>query len=120
MNQISRHSVAPPIRPPIFFRITIGLFVTLILFVTAVALLLFYQRKSISTAGGWGYLMGAFVVGVGAFFACVAGVVSTALSLWRGEAHRRLSIALLIISSLVVWTFRRVPVVLVRLLLPHE
>jgi len=92
MNQISRRSVAPPSRPPIFFRITVGLLVTLILFVTAVALLLVYQRKS----------------------------VSTALSLWRGEAHRRLSIALLIISSLVVWTFRRVPVVLVRLLLPHE
>ena len=120
MNQISRHSVAP-IRPPIFFRITVGLFVTLILFVTTVALLLVYERTSISTAGGWGYLMGAFVLGVGAFFfACVAGVVSTALSLWRGEAHRRLSIALLIISSLVVWTLRRVPLVLVRLLLPHE
>jgi hypothetical protein len=40
---------------------------------------------------------------------------------FRGAAdsHRRLSLALLIISSLVVWTFRRVPVVLVRLL-PHE
>jgi hypothetical protein len=64
--------------------------------------------------------MGLFVLGMGAFFACVAGVVCTALSLWRGEAHRRLSIARLIISSLVVWTLRRVPVVLVRLLLPHE
>jgi hypothetical protein len=120
MNQISRHSMAPPIRPPIFFRIAVGLFVTLILFGAAVALFLVYERKSISTAGGWGYLMGAFVFGVGGFFACVAGVVCTALSLWRGEAHRRLSIALLIISSLVVWTLRRVPLVLVRLLLPHE
>jgi hypothetical protein len=36
------------------------------------------------------------------------------------DSHRRPSIARLIISSLVVWTLRRVPVVLVRLLLPHE
>jgi len=120
MNQISRHSVASPIRPPIFFRFTVGLFVMLILFGAAVALFLVYERKSISTAGGRGYLMGAFVFGVGAFFACVGGMISTALSLWRGEAHRRLSIAFLIISSLVAWTLRRVPVVLVRLLLPHE
>jgi hypothetical protein len=35
------------------------------------------------------------------------------------DSHRRPSIALLIISSLVVWTLRRIPV-LVRLLLPHE
>ena len=96
-----------------------GLFVLLILFGSAVALLLVYDSKRISTAGGWGYLMGIFVFAVAAFFACGASVVCTALSLWRGEPHRRLTIALLIVSSLVVWRLRYVPWSLVQVLLPH-
>jgi len=91
----------------------VGLFVLLILFGSAVALLLVLESKRISSAGGWGFA-------VGAFFVCVAGGVCGALSLWRGEAHRRLSIALLVVSALVVWTFRRVPGGLVQLLLPHQ
>ena len=64
--------------------------------------------------------MAAFIFAIAAFFVCVGCVVCTALSLWRRDTHRRLSIALLIASSLVVWTLRRIPVALVRLLLPHE
>jgi len=120
MNQISRRSPTPSTPPPTFFRITVGLLVLLILFGSAVTLLLVLESKRISSAGGWGYLMGFFVFAVGAFFLCVAGVVCAALSLWRGEAHRRLSIAILIVSAFVVWTFRRVPGGLVQLLLPHQ
>ena len=92
----------------------------LIVFGAALALLLVYERQRISSAGGWGYLMGIFVFAVAAFFACGASVVCTAVSLWRGEAHRRLTIALLIVSSLVVWRLRYVPWGLVQLLLPHQ
>ena len=63
--------------------------------------------------------MGIFVLAVAAFFACIAGVVCTALSLWRGEAHRRLSIAILVVSALVVWTLRGVPGALVRAFWAH-
>ena len=119
MNQISRQSLTPAARPRTFFRITVGLYVLLIVVGAALALLLFYERQRISTAGGWGYLMGIFAFGVAAFFACGASVVCTAVSLWRGEAHRRLTIALLIVSALVVWRLRYVPWALAQTLLPH-
>lgn len=106
--------------PPTFVRITVGLYALLTAFGAAVALLVVSESKSISSAGGWGYLMAAFAFAIGAFFVCLAGVVCTALSLWRGETHRRLSMGLLIVSALVVWTLRRIPFGLVRLLLPHE
>jgi uncharacterized membrane protein len=106
--------------PPTFFRIMVGLYALLTVFGAAVTLLVIIESKNINTAGGWGYLMAAFIFATAAFFVCLAGVVCTALSLWRGETHRRLSLGLLIVSSLVVWTLRRVPFGLVRLLLPHE
>jgi len=80
--------------PPTFFRITVGLYALLTVFGAAVALLVVSESKSISSAGGWGYLMAAFVFAIAAFFVCLAGVVCTALSLWRGETHRRLSMGL--------------------------
>ena len=64
--------------------------------------------------------MGIFAVAVAAFFSRVAGVVCLAVSLWRGEAHRRLSVAILIVSALVVWTLRGVPGALVRAFWPHS
>jgi hypothetical protein len=119
MNQISRQSLTLAARPRTFFRITVGLYVLLLVVGAAIALLLVYERQRISTAGGWGYLMGIFAFAVAAFFACGASVVCTAVSLWRGEAHRRLTIALLIVSALVVWRLRYVPWALVQPLLPH-
>jgi len=88
-------------------------------FGAAVTAMLVYESKAIRGAGGWGYLVGIFVLAVAAFFSCIAGVVCTALSLWRGEAHRRLSIAILIVSALVVWTLRGVPGALVRAFWAH-
>jgi hypothetical protein len=109
MDHIARRAAPATTRPPVYFRIAIGLFTLLLVFGAAVAALLIVESKSISRAGGWGYLMGIFAVAVAAFFSCVAGVVCLAVSLWRGEAHRRLSVAILIVSALVVWTLRAFP-----------
>ena len=119
MDQIARQSAPATARSPVFFRIAIGLFALLLVFGAAVTAMLVYESKTIRSAGGWGYLMGIFVIAVAAFFSCIAGVVCTALSLWRGEAHRRLSIAILIVSALVVWTLRGVPGALVRAFWAH-
>ncbi len=72
-----------------------GLFVLLILFGSAVTLLLVLESKRISSAGGWGYLMGFFVFAVGAFFlrvAVVTGITITAVStpLYRRASSRAL------------------------------
>jgi hypothetical protein len=114
VDQIAQRPAPRPTRSPVFFRVAIGLFALLLVFGAAVTVILVYESKTIRSAGGWGYLVGIFVLAVAAFFACIAGVVCTALSLWRGEAHRRLSIAILIVSALVVWTLRGVPGALVR------
>lgn len=119
MDQIARRAAPATTRAPVYFRIAIGLFKVLLVFGVVVAALLIVESKSISRAGGWGYLMGIFAVAVVAFFACVGGIVCLALSLWRGEAHRRLSVAILIVSALVVWTLRGVPGALVRAFWQH-
>lgn len=117
MAQIARRSASAT--TPVFFRIAVGLFVMLLVFGIAVTALLVYESKAIRSAGGWGYLMGIFALAVAAFFACIAGVVCTGLSLWSGEPHRRLSIAILIVSAVVVWTLRDVPGALVRAFWAH-
>jgi hypothetical protein len=116
MSQSSPNSGGPATRPPTFVRITIGLFALLLLFSVAVAVLFVRESKSINTAGGWGWLLAAGILATAAFTVCVASAACAAISLWRREAHRRWSIALLIVSCLVVWAFRGVPITLVRLL----
>jgi hypothetical protein len=119
MDPIARRSAPATSRSPVFFRIAIGLFALLLVFGAVVTALLVYESKTIRSAGGWGYLVGIFVLAVAAFFSCMAGVVCTALSLWRGEPYRRLSIAILVVSAVVVWTLRGVPGALVRAFWAH-
>jgi len=67
MSQFSRNAGGPTVRPPTFVRITIGLFVLLLLFGAALAVLLVRERKSIEIAGGWGWLLGAGIFATAAF-----------------------------------------------------
>ena len=69
------------------------------------ALLLVFEARSINRSGGWGWLLIAAIYVVAIVVACFACALSSAVSLFRREAHRRLSIAILIISSLVVTAF---------------
>jgi hypothetical protein len=92
-------------RPPTFFRITVGLFVLLALFGVAIAVVLALNVERINRDGGYGWLFAAFIFLVATIFVCVAVAVSSAISLRRGEAHRRFSMVVLIGSSLVVLTF---------------
>jgi len=102
------HSVTlekPATRAPVFFWITIALIALLLLAGAAAAVWLMFEARNINRSGGWGWLLvgGIFVVAI--FLICCACTLSTAVSLLRRERHRRLSIAILIISGLVVLAF---------------
>jgi hypothetical protein len=105
MNQ---HSVTPgtlATRAPLFFWITIALLALLFLGGAAGALLLVFQAKSINQQGGWGWLLVGVIYFLAILVVCFACVICTAVSLFRRERHRRLSIAILILSGLVVLGF---------------
>jgi hypothetical protein len=106
--------MSQPATRPVFFRITVSLFAGLLLFGVAIVVLVVLESQSIERAGGWGYLMAAFVFATAAFAVCAAAAVCAVISLRRGETHRRLTVALLIVSALVVLALWRVPVVLVQ------
>ncbi len=92
-------------RRPIFFRITIGLLVMWSLFGAGLVLLLALNVTEINRSGGWGWIMAAAIFVVATVLACAGCAVSSALSIWRHEAHRTLSTAVLIGSCLVVLVF---------------
>lgn len=92
-------------RAPVFFWITVALLVLLFLGGAAGALLLVFEAKSINRSGGWGWLLVAAIYVVAIVVVCFACALSSAVSLFRREAHRRLSIVILIISSFVVAAF---------------
>ena len=97
-------SDASPAAPPRkFFRIAIGLLAAWLLCVIGAGLLLVTQAEDINRSGGWGWILvlALFVAVTGLF--CLGCLICTAVSLRRGEAHRRVSIAILIVSGLVVW-----------------
>jgi hypothetical protein len=62
MDPIARRSASATTRSPVFFRIAIGLFALLLVFGAVVTALLVYESKTIRSAGGWGYLVGIFVL----------------------------------------------------------
>src|SRR5262245_2131059 len=102
------HSVTlekPATRAPVFFWITIALIAMLLLGGAAAVVWLVFEARNINRSGGWGWILvgGIFVVAI--FVVCFACVLSTSVSLFRREPHRRLSIAILIISALVVSAF---------------
>ncbi len=95
----------PATRKPVFFRITVGLLVVLLLFAVGIGLLLAFNIENINRSGGWGWLLAAGVFVVLTTIVCAACAVCSAVSLWKGEAHRRFSTVVLIGSCLVVWVF---------------
>ena len=95
----------PATRAPVFFWITVALLAMLLLGAAAAALWLVFEAKSINRSGGWGWLLVGAIYVVAIIVVCFACVLCTVLSLIRQEPHRRLSIVILIISSLVVSAF---------------
>ena len=86
-----------------FFRITVALCAVLLVVGVGVAVTLALNSGRISDGGfGWILTIGAFLVAE--VLICFAAAVTSALSLWRGEAHRGLSMLVLIGSGLVVLT----------------
>src|SRR6185503_18569495 len=105
MNQDSPMPERPPTRASVFFWITIGLLAVLLLGGAAAALLLVREAKDINRAGGWGWLLIGGIYLAATIVVCFLCALCTALSLLRREGHRRLSIAILIFSCLVVLAF---------------
>ena len=96
----------PATRAPVFFWITVGLLALLLLGgAAAAALLLIFAAEDINRSGGWGWLLVAGIYVVAIVVVCFACALSTAVSLFRREPYRRLSIAILILSCLIVSAF---------------
>jgi hypothetical protein len=106
MTQASVNADGSSTRSAAFFWIAIGMLAALVLCGATLAVLLVSEARSINNAGGWGWLLIGGVYAVVATVVCLASAVCAAVSLLRREAHRRLSIALLILCCLEVWTFR--------------
>lgn len=105
MNQPSATSGKSAPRAPVFFWITVALLALLFLGGAAGALLLVFEAKSINRSGGWGWLLVGAIYLVAIIVVCFACVICTAISLFRRERHRQLSIVILIISGLVLAAF---------------
>jgi hypothetical protein len=67
--------------------------------------LLVFAAENINRSGGWGWLLAGGIYVVAIIVVCFACALSTAVSLFRREPHRRLSIAILILSCLIVSAF---------------
>src|SRR5438034_8148777 len=106
MLKLRRTPRRPATRAPVFFWITVGLLAMLLLGGAAAALLLVLEAGNINRSGGWGWLLVAGIYVVAITVVCSACALCTAVSLFRREPHRRLSIAILITSFLVASTFR--------------
>ena len=89
-------------RAPVFFWITVGILAMLFLGGIAAAVWLVFEAKSINRSGGWGWLLVGAIYVLAIIVVCFVCVLSTAVSLLRREKHRGWSIAILIISGLVV------------------
>jgi len=106
MNQHSVTLEKPVTRAPVFFWITVALLAMLLLGgAAAAALLLVFAAGNINRSGGWGWLLVGAMYVVAIIVVCFACALCTAVSLFRREPHRRLSIAILIISGLIVSAF---------------
>lgn len=105
MNQDAPPDALPATRAPIFFWITI-LLVAFVLLATVIASgWLAFEAQSINRSGGWGWLLVAGIFMVAITIASVACAFCLSVSLFRREAHRRLSICMLIVSCLVLAVF---------------
>ncbi len=105
MNQDSLTPERPATRAPVFFWITAGLLAMLLLGGAAAALFLAHEVENINRQGGWGWLLVGGIYVAATTVVCFACALCAAVSLFRREPHRRLTIAILIISCLVVGAF---------------
>ena len=106
MNQHTVTLGIPATRAPVFFWITVGLLAMLLFGGVAAALLLVvFAAENINRSGGWGWLLVGGIYLVAIIVVCFACAVCSAVSLFRREPHRRLSLVILIISGFVVLTF---------------
>jgi hypothetical protein len=105
MNQGSPTPERPANRAPVFFWITVGLLTMLLIGGVAAALLLVGQASNINRSGGWGWLLVGAIYVAATTVVCFLCAVFASVSLFRCEPHRGLSIGILIISCLVVFTF---------------
>src|SRR2546425_2528522 len=105
MLKLRRTPGRPATRAPVFFWITVALLAMLLLGGAAAALLLVLAAGNINRSGGWGWLLAGAIYVVAITVVCSACALCTAVSLFRREPHRRLAIAILIISCLVVSVF---------------
>lgn len=105
MNQPSVTAARPQTRTPVFFWVTVGLLALLFLGGVAAAVLLVFAAGNINRSGGWGWLLVGAIYMVAITVVCFLCAVGTAISLFRRERYRGLSIAILIISGLVVSVF---------------
>jgi hypothetical protein len=71
----------------------------------AAALLLVGEARRINQSGGWGWLLVGGIYVATTTVVCFLCAVLTACSLFRREPHRGLSIGILVISCLVLFTF---------------
>src|SRR5262245_9339748 len=90
---------------PVFFWLTLALLALLLLGGAAAALLLVLQAGNINRSGGWGWILVAGIAIVAITVVCAACALCSAVSLFRREPHRRVSVAILIVSCLVVAAF---------------
>lgn len=102
LNQPSESPGKPVTRAPVFFRGTVAMLALLVLGGVAAAVWLAFNARSINGSGGWGWLMAGAAYVLATILVCAACIISTAVSLFRREPHRGVSIAILVISCLIV------------------
>jgi hypothetical protein len=71
-----------------------------------VAALVIPSMNSINRSGGWGWLLIGGLYIAGATLACLGAAICSAISLYRGEARRRLATVILLCCCAEVWVFR--------------
>lgn len=105
MTQDSPRSEGPAAPTPAFVWMAVGMLAMLLLCGVVTAALMASQAEQINRDGGMAWLL------FGGIYVAVATLVSSAcalcaiMSLWRREAHRTLSIVLLVGSCLFLWAF---------------
>src|SRR5262245_59378058 len=95
MNQQAVAPGRPANSKPVFFWLTVALLALLVLGGTAAALLLVLQAGNINRSGGWGWILVAGIAIVAITVVGSACALCSAVSLFRREPHRRVSIAIL-------------------------